>query len=93
MTEYRKQQMEEHQRALAFFEQVKPGDTVKIERYAIPQFHPYSLNSTAHIHDKKTVRVYAMQKDGLYFTTYAGEAINADTLIKWQVLPKQGKLF
>lgn len=87
------EQGKEHRRALDFFAQIKPGDTVKIERYAFPEYHPYMSNRLAHIHDKKTVTVYAMNQNGLWFTTTAGEAIGADTLIKWEKLPKQGELF
>lgn len=82
----------EHQRALDFFAQVKPSDTVKIERYACVSSHPYCLDKYADIHEKKTVKIYAMNKNGLWFTTYAGQAIDADTLLKWEIIPQQMEL-
>lgn len=90
--DYWEEKKKEYERALDFFEQVQSGDTVKIERYAFPQFSPHSCEKYAHIHDKKTIRVYAMNLNGLWFTTYTGEAIDAKTIIKWEIIPKQQEL-
>jgi hypothetical protein len=91
--DYWEEKKKEYQRAIDFLENAKPGETYRIERYAIPESHPYSMNKFANVHDKKTVKIYAIDKQGLWFTTYDGTAIYADTLIKWERLPEQKELF
>lgn len=83
----------EYERALDFFEQVKAGDTVKIEKYAFPMFSPYSIEKYADKRDRKVVKIYAMNQNGLWFTTDKGEAIDAKAVIKWEVIPQQLSLF
>lgn len=86
----------QHQRALDFLAEARPGDTYRIERYAIPVTGiPHALSVYADRHEKRIVTVYAKATgSGAYwFTTTTGEAIDADTLIKWERVPKQGELF
>lgn len=86
----------QHQRALDFMAVAIPGETYRIERYAINDHAwPYEMSEYAHIHDKRTVTIYAVNKNNgaLWFTTTTGEAIDAASLIKWEKLPKQGELF
>lgn len=90
---YWNEKKKEYQRALDFCNEIKPGDTVTLTRYACPQNSPYSLDDTAHITTRETVKIYAMHKDALWFTTYGGHAIEAKTVIKWQKQPTQGFLF
>ncbi len=90
---YWSEKKKEYERAFDFCNEIKAGDTVRLERYAIPQFSPYSLNDTAHIRTRETVKIYAMHKDELWFTTYGGHAIEAKTIINWQKQPTQGELF
>ena len=83
-------------RAIQFINEAKPGETYRIERYAITEVGiPHALTRYAHLHDKRTVTIYAVNKNNgaHWFTTTTGEAIDADTLIKWERLPKQGELF
>lgn len=89
MTEYQAEQKKEHDRAVDFLERVRPGDTVRLERYAYQEHYPYCLNRHADEHKTGTVRIYAVMKDVLWFTTYAGEAIDARTIIAWEkILPQ-----
>ena len=86
----------QHQRALDFIAEAKAGDTYRIERYALPQTGiPHALSRYANVRDKRTITIYAINKTAgaLWFTTTTGEAIDADTLIKWERIPKQGELF
>ena len=86
----------QHQRALDFLAEARPGDTYRIERYALPQTGiPHELSEDANVHEKRVITLYAVHNgNGAYwFTTTTGEAIEADTLIKWERLPKQGELF
>ena len=82
----------QHQRALDFLAEARPGDTYRIERYALPQTGiPHELSEDADVHEKRVITLYAVHNgNGAYwFTTTTGEAIEADTLIKWERLPKQ----
>ena len=84
------------QRACDFIAEAKAGDTYRIERYAIPLTGiPHALSRYANDHEKRTVTLYAVHDDAgfKWFTTTTGEAIDADTLIKWERIPKQGELF
>ena len=86
----------QHQRALDFLAEARPGDTYRIERYAIDDgAWPYEMSRYKDVHEKRVITVYAKATgSGAYwFTTTTGEAIEADTLIKWERLPKQGELF
>jgi len=88
----------QHQRALDFMAEAKAGETYRIERYCIIETGiPHALSRWANVRDKRTVTLYAVHnepsRNALWFTTTAGEAIEADTLIKWERLPKQGELF
>ena len=88
----------QHQRALDFMAEAKAGETYHIERYAIPQTGiPHALSEYANVHKKHTITLYAVHnepsRNSLWFTTTTGEAIEADTLIKWARLPIQGELF
>ena len=88
----------QHQRALDFMAEAKSGETYHIERYAIPLTGiPHALSEYANVHKKHTITLYAIHnepsRNSLWFTTTTGEAIEADTLIKWERLPIQGKLF
>ena len=95
---YWKEKKSQHQRALDFMAEAKAGDTYHIERYAISQTGiPHALSDYANVHKKHTITLYAVHnepsRNSLWFTTTTGEAIEADTLIKWERLPIQGKLF
>ena len=90
---YWSEKKKEYQRAFDFCNEIKAGDTVRLEYYAIPQYSPYSLNNTAHITTRETVKIYAMHKDALWFTTESGHAIYAKTIKNWQKQPTQGELF
>lgn len=82
----------QHERALAFLSEAKPGETYRIERYAITEVGvPHALSRFAHVRDKRTVKINAVHNGGgaYWFTTSTGEAIEADTMIKWQKLPEQ----
>ena len=86
----------QHQRALDFLAEARPGDTYRIERYAIDDgAWPYEMSRYKDVHEKRVITVYSVNRvPGAYwFTTTTGEAIEADTLIKWERLPKQGELF
>lgn len=92
---YWSEKKKEYERACEFMADMKTGDEYKIERYAIPQNSPYSLDSTAHLTYKEKIKVYAVHKGdqaGWWFTTYDGHAIDAKTVLKWQKLPKQQEL-
>lgn len=93
MTEYQAEQKKEHDRAVDFLERVRPGDTVRLERYAYPETSPYGLNRHADEHKTGTVRVYATDKEGLWFTVTTGEAIDARSVIKWEKIPRQMELW
>lgn len=95
---YWKEKKSQHQRALDFMAEAKPGETYYIERYAITLTGiPYALSEYANFHKKQTITLYALHneplRNSLWFTTTTGEAIEADSLIKWERLPIQGKLF
>ena len=93
---WHEEKRKQHQRALDFMADVKAGETYRIERYAIPQTGvPHALSEYANVHDKRNITIYAVNKNAgaLWITTTKGEAIDADTLIKWERLPKQGELF
>lgn len=45
--DYWEEKKKEHERAIAFMEEVKPGDVVQVERYGYPMFHPYSMEEQA----------------------------------------------
>ena len=84
------------QRALDFLAEARPGDTYRIERYAIDDgAWPYEMSKYAHIHEKRVITVYSVNRapGAHWFTTTTGEAIDAASLIKWERLPKQGELF
>ena len=86
----------QHQRALEFMAEAKEGDEYKIERYAIEETGiPYELSRYKDVHERKIIKIFAMnrQPGALWFTTYKGEAISAESLIKWLKLPKQQELF
>ncbi len=86
----------QHQRALDFLAEARPGDTYRIERYAIDDgAWPYEMSRYKDVHEKRVITLYAVHNGNgaLWFTTTTGEAIEADTLIKWERLPKQGELF
>lgn len=86
----------QHQRALDFLAEARPGDTYRIERYAIDDgAWPYEMSRYKDVHEKRVITVYSVNRapGALWFTTTTGEAIEADTLIKWERLPKQGELF
>ena len=94
--EYWAEKGRQHQRALDFLAEARPGDTYRIERYALPQTGiPHALSPYADRHEKRVITLYAVHNGNgaLWFTTTTGEAIEADTLIKWERLPKQGELF
>ena len=89
-------QRQQRENARNFIAEVTPGETYRIERYAITEVGiPHALTRYAHLHDKRTVTICAVNKNNgaHWFTTTTGEAIDADTLIKWERLPKQGELF
>ena len=94
--EYREAQRKQAENARNFIAEAKAGETYRIERYAITEVGiPHALTEYAHIHDKRVITIYAVNRDhgAHWFTTTKGEAIDADTLIKWERLPKQGELF
>lgn len=86
----------QHQRALDFMAEAKAGDTYRIERYAIDDgAWPYEMSRYKDLHEKRTITIYAVNKKpgALWFTTTTGEAIDADSLIKWERVAKQLDLF
>lgn len=88
----------QHQRALDFIAEAKAGDTYRIERYAVDPvavMEPYELSPYKDVHEKRTITVFAVNKKpgALWFTTTKGEAIDADSLIKWERVAKQLDLF
>ena len=96
--EYDREKKSQYQLALDFMSEAKSGETYFIERYAIPLTGiPHALSEYSNIHKKQTITLYALHnepsRNSLWFTTTTGEAIEADTLIKWERLPIQGKLF
>lgn len=85
----------QHQRACDFLAEARPGDSYKIERYAIYEVGvPYALSRFANIRNKQTVTLYAVHNEpgAQWFTTTKGEAIEADSLIKWERQPIQQEL-
>ena len=95
---YWKEKKSQHQREIRFMAEAKAGKTYRIERYAIPQTGiPHTLSNYANIHKKQTVTIYTVHnepyRNSFWFTTTTGEAIEADTLIKWEQLPVQKNLF
>lgn len=93
---YWKAKKEQHKRALDFIAEAKAGDTYKIERYAIDDgAWPYEMSRYKDVHEKRVITIYNVNKKNgaLWFTTQNGEAIDAESLIKWEKLPKQGELF
>lgn len=86
----------QHQRALDFLAEARPGDTYRIERYPIDDgAWPYEMSHYKDVHEKRVVTVYAKATSpgALWFTTTTGEAIDAKSLIKWERQPKQYELF
>lgn len=86
----------QYQRALDFISTVVPGESYKIERYAIKDgAFPYELSAYAHIRDKRIITVFSVNRNNgaLWFTTTKGEAIDADSLIKWEKVQRQLELF
>lgn len=92
--EARRKQYEQGQK---FINEIKPGDTVRIERYLIPSTvgTPYAMSSTKNYREKKTVHIYAVSNEpgATWCTTTAGEVIEAESVIKWDIQPKQAELF
>ena len=96
--EYRQRYWEEkknqYERGQSFINSINVGDIIKLERYAILNSSPYSLSPYSKIHTSQTVKVYAINKNhgNAWFTTYSGEAIEADSIIKWRKLSQQQTL-
>ena len=90
--DYWEEKKKEHERAIAFMEEVKPGDVVQVERYGYPMFHPYSMEEQAYI-VRERLTVYAMDKRGLYFTATNGNAYDAAAMVKWRVIKPEPTLF
>jgi hypothetical protein len=54
----------QHQRALDFLAEARPGDTYRIERYALPQTGiPHELSEDADVHEKRVITLYAVHKE------------------------------
>ena len=100
-SEYRQQWHEarrlQYEQGQKFINEIKPGDTVRIERYLIPSTvgTPYAMSETKNYREKKTVKVYAVHNEpgSVWFTTNTGDVIEADSIIKWTIQPKQAELF
>ena len=78
----------QHQRALDFLAEARPGDTYRIERYALPQTGiPHELSEDADVHEKRVITLYAVHNgNGAYwFTTTTGEAIEAEEGLHFRV--------
>ena len=100
-SEYRQQWHEarrlQYEQGQKFINEIKPGDTVRIERYVIPSTvgTPYAMSQYKDRKEKKTVKVYAVNNEpgSIWFTTVAGDVIEAESIIKWEIQPKQAELF
>jgi hypothetical protein len=88
----------QHQRALDFMAKVKAGETYRIERYAVDPvavMEPYEISRYKDVREKRTITIYAVNKKpgALWFTTTKGEAIDAESLIKWERVAKHLDVF
>lgn len=100
-SEYRQQWHEarrlQYEQGQRFINEIKPGDTVRIERYLIPSTvgTPYAMSPTKNYREKKTVHIYAVNNEPgvAWVTTSAGDVIEAESVIKWDIQPKQAELF
>jgi hypothetical protein len=100
-SEYRQQWHEarrlQYEQGQKFINEIKPGDTVRIERYTVPSTvgTPYAMSPAKNYREKKTVKVYAVNNEpgSVWFTTSTGDVIEADSIIKWTIQPKQAELF
>lgn len=100
-SEYRQQWHEarrlQYELGQKFINEIKPGDIVRIERYVIPSTvgTPYVMSETKNYREKKTVKIYSINNEpgSVWFTTASGDVIEADSIIKWTVQPKQAELF
>ncbi len=100
-SEYRQQWHEarrlQFERGQKFINEIKPGDTVRIERYLISSTvgTPYAMSSYKDRKEKKTVHIYAVNNEpgAVWCTTEAGDVIEAESVIKWEIQPKQAELF
>lgn len=99
--EYRQQWHEgrrlQYEQGQKFINEIKPGDTVRIERYLISSTvgTPYAMSPYKDRKENKTVRVYSVHNEpgSVWFTTSTGDVIEADSIIKWTIQPKQAELF
>lgn len=86
---WHEEKRKQYERGQRFINAIKSGDEVKIERWPIKSTvgDPYTMSEYKDIHEKKTVKIFAVvNKPGaVYFTTTAGEAIDADSIIKWEI--------
>lgn len=92
MTDYQTEQKKEYDRAVVFLDNVRAGDTVRLERYAYPETNPYGQNRHADIHTRGTYQIFATDKEALWFTVTTGEAIDARSVINWEKIPRQLEL-
>lgn len=103
MTEWEQRQQWHEARRLQFelgqkfINEIKPGDTVRIKRYLIPSTvgTPYAMSPYKDRTEKKTVHIYAVHNEpgAVWCTTEAGDVIEAESIIKWDIQPKQAELF
>lgn len=103
MTEWEQRQQWHEARLLQFelgqkfINEIKPGDTVRIKRYVIPSTvgTPYAMSPYKDRTETKTVKVYAVTNEprAYWITTTAGDVIEAESIIKWEIQPKQAELF
>ena len=91
---YWKEKEKEYERGQNFINTIKAGETYKIKRYVYTDLNPYSLHEHSDITETKVIKIFAINKGNgaAWFTTTKGEAIDADTIIKWERLQTQQEL-
>ena len=91
---YWEEKKKQYERGQDFINTIKSGETYKIERYVYTDLSPYALDEHSDVTEKKVIKIYAVNKGNgaAWFTTTTGEAIEADTIIKWKRLQTQQEL-
>ena len=91
---YWEEKKKQYERGQDFINTIQSGETYKIERYVYTDLSPYALDEHSDITEKKVIKIYAVNKGNgaAWFTTTTGEAIEADTIIKWERLQTQQEL-
>ena len=91
---YWEEKKKQYERGQDFINTIQSGETYKIERYVYTDLSPYALHEHSDVTEKKVIKIYAVNKGNgaAWFTTTTGEAIEADTIIKWERLQTQQEL-